>query len=569
MKLTPDQQAMLAGDRGAAKQMAMRLLVDLGTAAGAPRLVPVVAAHVSGVSPLTGGHGLITFLKALGSDARVAVETTLNSAGCDSRCWREMGATADYVARQKRILDAYAQLGVRLTLSCTPYEATAAPLPDGVGAWAESNAVCYANSYTGLRTNRDSGLSALAAAICGCTPDYGLLRDEHRAANLLVEVECELAEPVDFSVLGDWVGKQLSPGLALPWGPVPHFRGVGAASHESRKALSAAAANYGCALLYLDEPPAADYRATLRFTTAELAARYAELAPRHRVDLVVIGCPQASPGEVRVAAELVRGRTLPAGRLWVFTAARHWDALRDEVAAIEAAGGMVLRDTCPEVVHYDRACVNHILTNSLKAEHYLQSGLNSMPTSVAPLADCIAHAADPALAGDDRASASSGASPHAAAHRSAKAPQAGELSLAGSGIESQDAWVVEGEALVTDVPLTFLGFVNRRTGVVEEPGHPLDGQSIAGRVLVFPRGSGSSVAPYVLLGLLYRDRGPLAVVNTALDQQTLPACSLLGVPYAHSFDADPCLALNSGDRVRLELRDGAVALEVLARGLKA
>ena len=138
--------------------------------------------------------------------------------------------------------------------------------------------------------------------------------------------------------------------------------------------------------------------------------------------------------------------------------------------------------------------------------------------SVAPLADCIAHAADSALAGDGRASASSGAPPHAAAHRSAKAPQAGELSLAGSGIESQDAWVIEGEALVTDVPLTFLGFVNRRTGVVEEPGHPLDGQSIAGRVLVFPRGSGSSVAPYVLLGLLYRDRGLLAVVNTALDQ---------------------------------------------------
>ncbi len=243
MKLTPDQQAMLAGDRGAAKQMAMRLLVDLGTAAGAPRLVPVVAAHVSGVSPLTGGHGLITFLERLGDDARVVVETTLNSAGCDSRCWREMGATADYVARQKRILDAYAQLGVQLTLSCTPYEATAAPLPDGVGAWAESNAVCYANSYTGLRTNRDSGLSALAAAICGCTPDYGLLRDEHRAANLLVEVECELAEPVDFSVLGDWVGKQLSPGLTLPWGPVPHFRGVGTASQESRTALAEAAAH--------------------------------------------------------------------------------------------------------------------------------------------------------------------------------------------------------------------------------------------------------------------------------------------------------------------------------------
>jgi len=562
VELTAEQQAMLAGDRGAAKQMAMWLLVDLGTAAGAPRLVPVVAAHVSGVSPLTGGHGLTTFLERLGDDAQVAVETTLNSAGCDSRCWREMGATADYVERQQRILDAYAALGVQLTLSCTPYETVQAPLPDGVGAWAESNAVCYANSYTGLRTNRDSGLSALAAAICGCTPDYGLLRDENRAANLLVEVECDLAEPVDFSVLGDWVGKQLPPGLALPWGAVPHFRGVGEASHEARKALSAAAANYGCALLYLDETPAANYQATLRFTAADLEARYAELAPHARIDLVVIGCPQASPAEVRATAELVRGRTLPAGRLWVFTASRHWEVLRDEVAAIEAAGGMVLRDTCPEVVHYDRASVNHILTNSLKAEHYLQSGLNSMPTSVARLADCITHAADPELAGE--ATYQSGKAP-AAAHHSVKVPQASALSLAGRGLESQDAWTVEGEALVTDVPLTFLGFVNRRTGVIEDPGHPLDGQSIAGKVLVFPRGSGSSVAPYVLLGLLYRNRGPLAVVNTELDQQTLPACSLLGAPYAHSFDSDPCLALNSGDRVRLELRGGAVTLEVLDR----
>ena len=553
---------MLAGDRGAAKQMAMRLLVDLGTAAGAPRLVPVAAAHVSGVSPLTGGHGLTTFLERLGDDAQVAVETTLNSAGCDSRCWREMGATADYVERQQRILDAYAALGVRLTLSCTPYEAVQAPLPSGIGAWAESNAVCYANSYTGLRTNRDSGLSALAAAICGCTPDYGLLRDENRAANLLVEVECDLAEPVDFSVLGDWVGKQLPPGLALPWGAVPHFRGVGEASHEARKALAAAAANYGCALLYLDEPPAVNYQAALRFTAADLEARYTELAPRGRVDLVVIGCPQASPDEVHATAELVRGRSLPEGRLWVFTASRHWESLHEEVAAIEAAGGMVLRDTCPEVVHYDRASVNHILTNSLKAEHYLQSGLNSMPTSVARLADCIAHAADPELAGE---ATHQSREPPAAAHHSTKVPQAGALSLAGSGLESQDAWTVEGEALVTDVPLTFLGFVNRRTGVVEEPGHPLDGQSIAGKVLVFPRGSGSTVAPYVLLGLLYRNRGPLAVVNTELDQQTLPACSLLGAPYAHSFDSDPCLALNSGDHVRMELRGGAVTLAVLER----
>ena len=131
---------------------------------------------------------------------------------------------------------------------------------------------------------------------------------------------------------------------------------------------------------------------------------------------------------------------------------------------------------------------------------------------------------------------------------------------------SQGDFFIEGEALVTDTPVTFLGYVNRLTGIIEEEDHPANGQSLAGKIAIFPRGTGSSVAPYVLLELHYRGVGPLAVVNSEIDQQTVPACSLEGIPYAYGFDTDVTHNLSSGDRLRLTRRGDVVTLEHLEGG---
>ena len=88
---------------------------------------------------------------------------------------------------------------------------------------------------------------------------------------------------------------------------------------------------------------------------------------------------------------------------------------------------------------------------------------------------------------------------------------------------------------------------------------------MANKILIFPKGSGSTVAPYVLLGLFYNGNGPKAIINTDLDQQTIPACSLLAVPYAHSFDENPCTEINSGDRINLSLKGNTISLKVLTR----
>lgn len=568
MILTPEQENILEGKQGKTRQKAIRLLIDLGKAAKANRLVPVTSAHVSGVSPLTGGDGLIKFLEDLvsDSDGTAVVETSLNSAGCDRNRFEEMDIPVkDYVEKQQMILDAYEKLGIELSLSCTPYDNI---LERGNASWAESNAVCFANSYSELRTNRESGLSALATSLSGYTPEYGLLLDENRIPNIKINVLCELNEPVDYSILGDWIGKQIDPRWKLEFGPIPHIHGIKEFDFESKKALTAASANYGSALLFVDSftknPDKTNYQAEIDFNYEDLQKRYSELAPKTKVDLVTIGCPQASIEEIERTAELVDGKEIPEKRLWVFTSAINFDKAKKEgyVDIIESAGGMVLRETCPEVVHYNHDKVKHILTNSMKAEHYLKSGLNSINTSVSRLSECIKFAENKDLVTGKTVKSIKTKNKTLITNKTLKT---GPLESSGKGLESQSEWEITGEALVTDVPITFLGFVNRETGTIEEEGHPLDGISMANKILIFPKGSGSTVAPYVLLGLFYNGNGPKAIINTDLDQQTIPACSLLAVPYAHSFEDNPCLEINSGDKINLALKDDNVSLRIIDR----
>ena len=91
-----------------------------------------------------------------------------------------------------------------------------------------------------LQNRIESGLSAIATALCGFTPEYGLLLDKNRLPNLKINVECELIEPVDYSILGDWIGKQIKPKWKLEYGPIPHINGINKLNFEAKKALAAA-----------------------------------------------------------------------------------------------------------------------------------------------------------------------------------------------------------------------------------------------------------------------------------------------------------------------------------------
>ncbi len=589
--LNEDQRSMLAGEQGVAKQMAMRLLLDLAATTGASELIPINSAHLSGVSPLTGGLGLLIFLTKLAEDpqAQVAVPTTLNSAGCDAKQFTEMRITVPgFLEQSQKIVELYTQIGVNPTQSCVPYEWEGV-MVDGPAAWAESNAICFGNSYCALVTNRESGLSALACALTGYTPKYGLLNPEARQPNLEVIVEHELVDPTDFSILGDWIGKQRHSSWRMPFGPIPLIRGLPSElTHEQSKALTAAAANYGSPLIFIegfsDDPGRPSFQSTLHFTRSDLERRYDILRPRAPVSLITIGCPQASVGEIRSVAELLKGKQVSADPddgsglppLWVFTSsANKAIAERTGLARIITdSGALLLENTCPEVVPYDQSWVKHILTNSMKAEHYIKSGLNGIPTSVMRLEDCLATASGQLHFVDQPESEAVMISPESTLSHT-KQPTATAEDLVtlpgqhfvahGHGLPSQGDFKITGEAFVTDMPITLLGFVNRQTGVIEEPGHPADGQSMAGKIAIFPKGSGSTVAPYVLLELHYRKMAPIAIINTEIDQQSAPASSLEGIPYAYDFDGDVIEGINNGDQIELERHGDIVSIRVLSR----
>ena len=108
-----------------------------------------------------------------------------------------------------------------------------------------------------------------------------------------------------------------------------------------------------------------------------------------------VGEVRATPAAVRTHMEL--GEKIQNHRVWVFASSHNYKTLEIDgtVNLLEEAGALVLKDTCPEVTPYNRTKYNHLTTNSLKAEHYLTSGLNNMPTGIAKIEECVATAFDP------------------------------------------------------------------------------------------------------------------------------------------------------------------------------
>jgi len=235
---------MLEGEHGEVLERSLRLLLRLGEIYNADRLIPVGSVQVAGVSYKSIGDPGLEFLEDLAAKgARVRVPTTLNPPGMDLVDWKELGFPEDFAEKQLRIMDAFEKMGIMMTATCTPYLVGNLPRFGEHIAWSESSAVSFANSVIGARTNREGGPSALAAALCGVTPNYGLHLEENRRPNFLVNVNTELKTNSDFGALGYHVGKIVKD-------KVPYFQGIKNADVDQLKTLGAAMAASGAVALY-------------------------------------------------------------------------------------------------------------------------------------------------------------------------------------------------------------------------------------------------------------------------------------------------------------------------------
>ena len=206
MNLTNDDMKLLKGYSGKAVKRGMEILVALGDIYSAKRLIDVSSVQIAGVSYDNLGEAGLDFLSEMADDGQVRVLTTLNPAGMDLENWRALGIDADFAENQKRVIDAFRRMGVITSCTCTPYLIGNSPHFREHVAWSESSAVCYANSVLGARTNREGGPSALAAALTGKTPEYGLHLDNKRKAEVHVKVDTILRDTCTFSALGKIIG---------------------------------------------------------------------------------------------------------------------------------------------------------------------------------------------------------------------------------------------------------------------------------------------------------------------------------------------------------------------------
>jgi hypothetical protein len=376
MHLTREDERLLESDNPAERK-AMELLVKLGDIYGAEEMVEIGSAQASGISYKSIGDPGVEFLEGFASEgAEVSVPTFANPAGMDMERWQEMGVSEEFAEQQQRIRDALQTMGVTLSFTCTPYLAGNLPRRGEHVAWAESSAVSFANSVIGARTNREGGPSALAAAITGRTPKHGLHLESNRRPTRVVEVDAEVRAQSDFAALGSWTGRLVEDGK-------PYFTGIGGdAGTDDLKSLGAAMAASGAVALYFvegvttdDAPPADLERVT--FEQRDLEAEYDRLSTDEPPELIVIGCPHASPEEIADVADLVDGQELSSD-LWVCTssAVKTWADRNGHTATIEDAGGLVLADTCNVVSPIEELGYETSATDSAKAANYLPGFCN-------------------------------------------------------------------------------------------------------------------------------------------------------------------------------------------------
>lgn len=395
LQLSPADRAMLAGEAGPAVRQAMRIIVAMAGQQGAARLCDVTRGHIDGCIYASEAH--LTFAEKMAElGGRVRIPTTMNAISVDRENWRAQGTPVAFGRPAQRLADAYVRMGCAPTFTCAPYLLEAPPAQGEAIAWAESNAVVFANSVLGARTAKHPDFLDLCIALTGRAPEAGVyLAAGRRAARVIDVAAPKGADDAFWPLLGYLVG-ELAPDR------IPLLRGL-AATHPTQddlKALCAAFATTSAApMLHIEgiTPEAGEGRApdadTVTLTHDDLLQAWQHLnAGPEAIDLVAIGSPHASLAECRALAQALAGRKCHPDTAVIVTTARHvmGAAERDgTLQALHAAGVQVVPDLCwcsiTEPLFPPSARV--VLTNSGKYAHY-GPGLSGREVRLASLAAC-------------------------------------------------------------------------------------------------------------------------------------------------------------------------------------
>ena len=405
MQLTEKERRMEQGKFGEAKEKCIKIVIGLADAYGAEELVPISAAHIDANSygRVSGDAKLDFARKIVDMGGEVSVPTTLNPGGRDIERWQEFKLPEDFAQNCERIEKAFLELGAIPTWTCAPYSYGTIPCKGEQVAYAESNAIGFANSVLGARTPRYGDFFEICAAVTGRAPKFDLHLEENRKADLWLDVQdpgpFSFADDLFYALLGYVAG-------AKSGGDVPVITGVPqGASRQNLKALSAAAASSGGVGLFhvagvTPEAPSLDavwpdgvQKQRIEVTGDDLMEARDQLAfqGEKEVDLVLTGCPHFSLPEFEELDRLLAGREVAeAVEFWVQTnrGVYSWVEEMGILERLKRAGVRVSTDSCIFNWPLDNWDFAVALTDSAKFAHYAPNDLE-LDVSVAELSDCV------------------------------------------------------------------------------------------------------------------------------------------------------------------------------------
>jgi hypothetical protein len=409
VELSDRDRAMLAGAEGEAARFAMNLMVRFAEAVEAPSLVDAECAHIDGC--LYHGQASLDFVEhLLALGGRVRVPTTLNVGSVDLIHPELFIGDPGLGSAGARLMRAHEEMGCIPSFTCAPYQTIHRPRFGAQIGWAESNAIVFANSVIGARTERYGDFIDLCCAVTGRVPYYGLHLTENRRATVVVEVEglppeWDDAGPVCVAVghvIGRRCGDRIAAIVGLP----------ATTTEDDLKALGAVGASAGSVALFHAvglTPEAPSLEAALqggepdeviRLTADDLrrTVRGLSTVPEGtRLSAVSLGTPHFSVREFERLMPLLDGLLSGGGRPAVDLYVNTGREVMEEVRArgwedrLNAAGVTVVLDTCTYLTAIMRDLSGAVMTNSGKMAYYAPGNLD-IEIAFGSLADCVASA---------------------------------------------------------------------------------------------------------------------------------------------------------------------------------
>lgn len=400
LRLTDQEGGILAGDEGPAKKLAMGIVSEMARILKAPELVEITSSHIDGC--LHHGDGGVEFAEKLVQlGASVEVPTTLNVGALDLLRPDRIRSDAGRRDMALRQMQAYERLGCKPTWTCAPYQVGHRPSLGEHVAWGESNAVVFANSVLGARTNRYGDFMDICCALVGRAPMTGLHTDQARRATVHVDLE-GLSDQlkrrdVFYPVLGTWLGRNVAD-------RVPVLTGLPTTVTEDQlKAMGAAAASSGAVGLFHVvgvTPEAAEFGSVVepgvRLSRLDVQPNLLHAVrdslsttTSDRIDAVALGSPHFSPGEFTALETLLPSEAFQVP-FYVCTGRDHYAQLKEEgrLGRFEEAGVQIVVDTCVVVAPILPPKGGVLMTNSGKFAHYTPAN-TGYDVAYGSLEDCV------------------------------------------------------------------------------------------------------------------------------------------------------------------------------------